>query len=254
MTARNDSNGHPLVDRDAIGAAYATIRSRKPWTHRLSNILHSRVLPFATLSPWLNDADFLNLYERVKGHTLVDIYRCYELWTLAKQTIDIEGNILEVGVWRGGTGAVMAHALANTPEKIVFLADTFTGVVKAGDRDTNYKGGEHADTSIDLVRDLMKSLSIINFEVLQGIFPEDTQHMVEGKISMLHCDVDVYSSSKDIVEWCLPRLSMGSMIVFDDYGFFGCEGVTKFCDEFRQRKNFRFMHNLNGHAIFIKIA
>lgn len=161
---------------------------------------------------------------------------------------------MEVGVWRGGTGAILAEAIKGITDKKVFLADTFTGVVKAGEKDTNYQGGEHADTSIDLVKDLLKSLSIENTEILQGIFPDDTQHKIDGKIAMLHCDVDVYSSSKDIVEWCLPRLSVGSILVFDDYGFFGCEGVTEFCDEFRARKDFRFIHNLNGHAIFIKTA
>ena len=49
-----------------------------------------------------------------------------------------------------------------------------------------------------------------------------------GDISMLHCDVDVYSSSRDIVEWCLPRMLVGAILVFDDYGFYGCEGVTTF--------------------------
>jgi O-methyltransferase len=55
------------------------------------------------------------------------------------------------------------------------------------------------------------------------------------------------------VEWCLPRLSPGSVLVFDDYGFYGCEGVTRFCKELRSQRGFRFIHNLNGHAIFVKI-
>jgi O-methyltransferase len=240
------------MDKATIANAYSTLRTQQPWRHEKSNLLHHRVLPFATLSPWLNDSDFLSIYEKVKEFTLVDIYRCYELWVLAKQSAKVDGVILEVGVWRGGTGAILAEATRSS-NKRVFLADTFTGVVKAGENDTIYKGGEHSDTSLALVNNLINSLAFENVQLLEGIFPEQTQHKIIGNISMLHCDVDVYSSTKDIVEWCLPRMSAGSTLVFDDYGFFGCEGVTTFCNELKMRNDLIFTHNLNGHAIFFKI-
>lgn len=224
------------------------------WTNPPSRFKHSKVRPGATYSPWFNDQAFMKLYEQIKGNTLVDIYRCYDLWTLARQLHHVEGDVLEVGVWRGGTGAVLAQAVKDTPSRRVFLADTFTGVVKAGSRDTRYTGGEHADTSLDVVKDLLANLKLDNVTLLKGIFPEDTAHEVPGKIALLHSDVDVYQSSKDIVEWCLPRLSPGGMIVFDDFGFGGCEGVTQYCEELRQTPGLRFFHNLNGHAIFIKMA
>jgi O-methyltransferase len=99
----------------------------------------------------------------------------------------------------------------------------------------------------------MTSLAFENVQLLEGIFPEQTQHKIIGNISMLHCDVDVYFSTKDIVEWCLPRMPAGSTLVFDDYGFFGCEGVTTFCNELKMRNDLIFTHNLNGHAVFFKI-
>lgn len=69
---------------------------------------------------------------------------------------------------------------------------------------------------------------------------------------MLHLDVDVYSSAKDVVQWGIPLLSQGSAIVFDDYGFSGCEGVTRLVEQLRKDSRFLFIHNLNGHAILIK--
>jgi O-methyltransferase len=57
---------------------------------------------------------------------------------------------------------------------------------------------------------------------------------VEVPIAMLHCDVDVYSSAKDVVELFLPHLSGGGVIVFDDYGFLGCEGITIFYQELQK--------------------
>jgi O-methyltransferase len=241
------------VGKEQITQAYQTLRSQQPWNQvETPTIKHHRVLPHATYSPWLTDAGFMATYEKIKDFTLVDIYRCYELWLIAAQLENVEGNFLEVGVWRGGTGALLAQAIKNIPGKSVFLADTFTGVVKAGENDTRYKGGEHADTSEDVVKGLLASMNLSNATILKGIFPEDTQARVDGKIALLHCDVDVYSSTKDIVAWCLPHFSSGSVIVFDDFGFSGCEGVTKFCGEFRKNTDFFFLHNLNGHAIFIK--
>lgn len=222
------------------------------WSKPLSHIKHSVVLTSATYSPWLSDNDFQAIYEKIKKYTLVDIYRCYELWALAKQTANIDGDILEVGVWRGGTGAILAEAVKGTC-KNVFLADTFCGVVKAGSNDPNYKGGEHDNTSIEIVNKLINKCDLNNTFLLKGIFPEDTSSNVKGRISLLHIDVDVYQSSKDIVEWCLPRLAIGGFIVFDDYGFPSCEGVTTYCEELRKDSTFRFIHNINGHAIFIKM-
>jgi O-methyltransferase len=61
-------------------------------------------------------------------------------------------------------------------------------------------------------------------------------------------------SSRDILEWCLPRMLVGAILVFDDYGFYGCEGVTTFCDELKHRDDLIFPHNLNGHTVFVKIS
>ena len=236
-----------------LADAYAAIRSQAPWSHPKSpEISHHRILPHATYSPWLLDEGFQTVYQYIKSHTLVDIYRCYELWTLGQQLSHVPGNFLEVGVWRGGTGALLASAVKANTEKHVYLADTFQGVVKASGDDTVYVGGEHADTSSTLVSELLKGLGLSNFTLLEGIFPDQTANRFKGTLALLHCDVDVYSSAKDVVEWGIPLLGHGGALVFDDYGFSGCEGVTKLANELRADKRFIFIHNLNGHAIFIK--
>ena len=215
---------------------------------------HTHLLPEATLSPWAADAAFLRLHALVKGHTLVDIYRCYELWDLARQMAETPGDVLEVGVWRGGTGVILAGAVAPFG-KTVFLADTFEGVVKAGPMDTHYKGGEHADASEETVATLAKAVGADNIQILKGVFPEDTAEAVTGQISLLHIDVDVYESARDVLAWAMPRLPAGAVVVFDDYGFQSCDGVTRFVDEFRtSHPGFRFLHNLNGHGVLIKLA
>jgi O-methyltransferase len=80
-------------------------------TQNKMGISHGQVIPFATYCPWIDDEDFQGFYTIIKENTLVDIYRCYELWKLVLNAEKIEGDILEVGVWRGGTAALIAGAM-----------------------------------------------------------------------------------------------------------------------------------------------
>jgi O-methyltransferase len=133
---------------------------------RLVRIPHGRsaydyVYPTANYAPWNSDPMFLKVFESIRSHTLVDIYRCWELWSLVGQTEKLEGSILEVGVWRGGTGTLLAKkAQTCRTEDTVYLCDTFSGVVKAGAHDTIYSGGEHSDTSQSIVENLIQALDL----------------------------------------------------------------------------------------------
>jgi O-methyltransferase len=218
---------------------------------RRPELRYQRVFPNATYSPWLSDEQFIRCYELIREYTLVDIYRCYELWTLARQLTAVRGDFLEVGVWRGGTGCLIAEAIRGSG-KTVHLADTFSGVVKAGQFDPVYTGGEHADTSEETVRQLIRRAGLENAVTVKGVFPEETGGQVAGPIAFVHCDVDVYRSAKDVMEWAMSRLALGGVVVFDDYGFSNCEGVTMLVNELRRDSRFLFLHNLNGHAIFVR--
>jgi O-methyltransferase len=221
---------------------------------RTPGISHQHILSRATYSPWLDHAAFQETFQRVQHHTLVDIYRCFELWNLVERSKSIPGHILEVGVWRGGTGGLLGKAAQlYSPGSRVFLADTFKGVVKAGANDTNYKGGEHADTSVETVRALLRDLDIRNTELLIGIYPEEIDRSVldGAEIKLCHIDVDTYASANDIFQDVWPRMAKGGAVVFDDYGFWGCEGITELCNR-TQPSDARFLHNVNGHAIFVK--
>lgn len=213
-------------------------------------IHHKQVIPFASYSPWEGDIEFMELYEKVRQNTLVDIYRCYELWRLVKDLVSIEGDILEVGVWRGGTGAIMSKACENQ-HTTVFLADTFEGVVKATQEDTVYRGGEHSDTSEETVKHLLGSLGTNNYKILKGIFPDAFQDLMIEKIKLCHIDVDTYLSAKDIFDFAWPKIPVGGIVIFDDYGFWTCEGITRYFNELDLTDG-RKIHNLNGHGIIVK--
>jgi hypothetical protein len=138
-------------------------------------------------------------------------------------------------------------------DHFVHLCDTFCGVVKAGSKDKGYRGGEHHNTSRKAVKNLAGNLMLKNVRIYPGVFPEETgKNFSSARIRLLHIDVDVYESAKDSVEFLWDHIPAGGVIVFDDYGFVGCEGVTAYVDEIRNRRGARFIHNLNGHGIIIK--
>lgn len=237
-----------LIEDNHFVNIYDTLPSSYPY---------QKVEPLSTYAPWKLDKDFQFYYNKMNSKTLVDIYRCYELWCLVDQVSKLEGALIEVGVWKGGTGGLIAKKseLCGVEDSI-YLCDTFSGVVKANPvHDNVYRGGEHSDTNEEIVKQLIfDQLQLNNVKILKGIFPNDTEHFIEDKLfRFCHIDVDVYDSAKDIFEWIWDKMVIGGVVVFDDYGFITCQGVTKYVNELSEKKDNLFFHNINGHGILIKI-
>jgi O-methyltransferase len=236
---------------------YQLVRLSKPY--KKNKLSYSRILPYAIYSPWLDDISFQNIYSCVKEKfTLVDEYRCFEIWQLVKQVNkqDCNAHILEVGVWRGGTSVIIAKQLEllHSSSK-VYSADTFTGVVKTSKRDASYLGGEHADTSLELFINLFDELNLTNIIPLKGVFPDETANQIPSNtiFKLCHIDVDVYLSAKETQDWIWDKLIFGGIIIFDDYGFSSTDGITNLVNEQQNLEDRIIIHNLNGHAIMIKI-
>jgi len=217
---------------------------------------YETVILAATYNPWNKNGLFQETHAAIGGYTLVDKYRCWELWKLIEQASKLKsGSIIEVGVWRGGTGALIANQAKNCGiEEKVYLCDTFTGVVKTGEMDSTYRDGEHADTDRQTVEELITRMQLDNIEILEGIFPDHTGHRVKDvQFRFCHIDVDVYQSAKDVVEWIWDKMVPGGIMVYDDYGFYRCDGITKYVEEQMLYEDRLIIHNLNGHAIVIKL-
>lgn len=211
----------------------------------------------ADYQPWLADQDFLAAWRTVRDHTLVDLPRLYGLWELVGQLHrGSSGVLLEVGAWRGGSAALMALRLRScNDQRRVYVADTFSGVVKAGERDSYYRGGEHADTSLDTVQGFLDDLALHQCRVLPGVFPDETgSAIVEPHVAFCHIDVDVYQSARDVFYWAWERMAPGGIAVLDDYGFHGCDGVTDLVHELRNRTDLVCVPGRGGHAVMVRVA
>lgn len=228
------------------------IRIKKIFHEVNNGFSYRNIFPSSSYNPWDDDKDFMKIYSVISEYTLVDMYRCYEIYNLVKQIESLDGDIVEVGTFKGGTSGIISSVISKFKKNKTFYAiDTFEGVVKVDENDPSYVGGEHK-ASIDDIKELHNKLKLDLPTILHGIYPDDFPDVTIDKVSFLHIDVDIYQSAKDIYLSLENFVESGGIILFDDYGFKGTSGVTKFCNEIKFNDNYKYIHNLNGHAIFIK--
>ena len=185
------------------------------------------------------------------GATLVDFLRLFDRWTLLGRD---PGSVLEVGDWHGGSGALTAgSARALGIADPVCLCDTWEGTVKTGPIDIYYDDGKYDDTSRETAAAMVARLGRTGVELLQGNLPDDTRAAIaECRFWLCQLDLDVDRSAADVFDWARPRLSAGTVAVFDDYRFPVRPGVTRFVDEQRGKPDRLVLHNRNGHGIVVK--
>jgi O-methyltransferase len=104
--------------------------------------------------------------------------------------------------------------------------------------------GDFRDTTLDAVRAVVSELA--NVELVQGVFPASAAGLKDLRFAFVHLDLDWYRSTRDALEWLLPRMSAGGAIVLDDYGWKHCPGVKQAIEEFelevRQTVPFQVVH------------
>lgn len=227
-------------------------------THKVDSKRHALFIGECTYIPWTDDLEFLNMQSRIEGHTLVDENKQYLTYSYIKQLckLEVEGDYLEVGVWRGGLSALigMTFQKFSPLKRTLYLADTYEGMPKTVTQDNFYKGGELADTSEAVVGDLFQRCNVSNVKILKGYFPQDTSMLIDSdRFAYVHIDVDIYESAKNTFDWAWPKVSQYGMIVFDDYGYSSTEGVTKFIDDYVSHlTDALFIFNMGGQAIIMK--
>ncbi|HEV2486426.1 MAG TPA: TylF/MycF/NovP-related O-methyltransferase [Terracidiphilus sp.] len=182
-------------------------------------------------SPWLGQGDFRKYYALAAPRTLVSPDRCYVLWILLRQALNLSGDIWECGVYRGGTAAMMAAVLRDSAQsdKKLFLFDTFQGMPETDSQKDLHRKGDFGDTSVQAVRDYVGGEICI---LREGLIPYTFKGLESARIAFAHVDLDIYRSILDCLSFVWPRLTVGGFIVFDDYGFPSCPGARTAVDEF----------------------
>ena len=162
-----------------------------------------------------------------------DLPRFYFLGLVIDQIVKekIEGDIAEVGVYKGNTASLLAE-LARRMGCTAYLFDTFQGFSEKDITgvDAHVDGHAFSDTSLAAVRALVGDQ---NVRFLPGYFPETTAGMPgDAVFSLVHIDCDLYAPFHAALHYFYPRLIPSGFLVMHDYSSLYWDGAEKAADEF----------------------
>jgi O-methyltransferase len=175
-------------------------------------------------SPWLEKC-FASMALGVRGNTGLKPQSLYTLVHFLGETYTLEGDVLECGVWRGGSAKILRGTiLEKFPNRKLYLFDSFEGMEKVSESDDSHEIGDFKDTSLNYVKNFVtnhseKEESIFDEVVIfkQGWIPETFAGLENIKICFAHVDLDLYQSISDALNFIYPRMVSRGFIVFDEY-------------------------------------
>lgn len=181
-------------------------------------------------SPWFSK-EFQKYYSIAAPRTVVSPDRCYVLYILLKQALNIDADVVECGVYKGGTAAMIARIMAESAgSKKLYLFDTFSGMPETDKENDLPMEGDFADTSAEDVERFVNEPEIV--VIKKGLIPETFVGLESRRFAFAHIDVVIYKSVIDSLKFIWPRLLSGGFIVLDDYGFASCAGARQAVDQF----------------------
>lgn len=211
--------------------------------------------------------DFEDLHrkiiEKVEPFTMTSQERIYGLIEAVKYLVKnkIQGDIVECGVWKGGSMLAIAEILTHMKNvhRDLFLYDTFEGMSAPSEHDvdfTNQKAAELLISNENKEENFVwaySSLDVVKQTMSYSTYPQNKIHYVKGKveetipytlpgnIALLRLDTDWYESTKHELVHLFPKLAIGGVLIIDDYGFW--KGARKAVDEYFLENNIHILLN-----------
>ncbi len=160
----------------------------------------------------------------------------------------IPGDIVECGVWRGGSMMAAALTLLACGERRrLHLFDTFAGMPPPAAADRDITGVPAADllaAEDPLAGDTWchSPLADVQANLASTGYPAELIRFVAGRveetlpeeapeqIAILRLDTDWYESTRHELEHLYPRLAEGGVLIIDDYGHWA--GARRAVDEY----------------------
>lgn len=195
--------------------------------------------------------------------------RFYNLVQLLTQVLDLNGNIVECGCWKGLSSYLLNHWLREhnasydgkgyhifdsfeglsepTAEDVIVMDLVQSGKARAG-KPFKPKGGYAA--GMEQVRQVLYEFPAIVWH--PGWLPQSLEGLPENSYRFVHVDVDLHEPTLGAIEYFYPRLVPGGLIVCDDYGSLFWPGAQKAVDDFCERNRLRPMALSTGQAVIWK--
>ncbi|MCG8433229.1 MAG: TylF/MycF family methyltransferase [Gammaproteobacteria bacterium] len=135
-----------------------------------------------------------------------------------------EGDFIELGVFMGGSAALLASVLRDTQSRrCLHLLDSWEGLPPLHEHDagTFVEQGIFDQSDEALVKEIMRQLGLENWcRFYKGWF-KDTLPALEGPFALAHVDCDLYEPVCECLNHLLPRMTTHGVIVVDDFGTAG---------------------------------
>ena len=209
--------------------------------------------------------EFKISYSLVKSRTMLSIERLYDLYLGVKYVnqAEIQGAILEVGVWKGGALG-MALLSDTTNERKVIGFDTFEGHYAPNSDEVDIHGNNmlHAyqdfvrggngwakasesdcyDFLISLTKKVESDSSIhpLRVNLVRGDIKETAKNFPYTPLAILRLDCDWYPESLASLKYFWPMLQPKGLLIMDDYGHHS--GQKKAFDEYFFDKVIKITH------------
>jgi len=237
-----------------------------------------RIVPIPKEYPFDPDMEkeFRDIYWKCKSYTMTSLARMYSVYKATQHIIknNVQSDIVECGVWKGGSMMVSAFALENLNhlERKIFLYDTYEGMSKPTEKDVpaltkidtqaewnKSQKDNFNDWCYSSLNEVKKNLSLTGYPQDKMVFVkgkvEDTiPKIIPEKISILRLDTDWYESTYHELTHLFPRLSHGGILIIDDYGYWkgAKEAVDKY---FKEQKYPAFLNRIDYTGrLVIKIS
>ena len=204
-------------------------------------------------SPWVDggQGEFSKYYALAHPRTLVTVDRCWVLYSLLQNSFAIDGEVWECGVYKGGTAAMLAQIMASkNMSKILRLFDTYNGMPEVNPNVDLHHRGDFADVVEEEVLKYIGNAQIVRSH--KGFMPDTFKGLEDCRLCFAHVDVDIYQSVLDCCGFIFPRLYIGGVMVFDDYGFPSCPGARLAVDTYFAGKGVFPLVIPTGQAIVFK--
>ena len=196
---------------------------------------------------------------KVENFTMTSPQRLVGLMDAVRYVVhnQIPGDLVECGVWRGGSMMAAAYSLdaLNDRSRHLFLFDTFEGMPPPTEKDA-LPNGVPAGSILAATKRVegpgiwaFASLEDVKRNLMTTGYPPELVHFVKGdvrktvpiqapeKIAILRLDTDWYESTKHELTYLYPRLVPNGVIIIDDYGHW--KGSKEATDEYFSNFKFR---------------
>lgn len=175
------------------------------------------------------------------------IYKLLAHYELYQKILDVPGDILELGVYKGASLirlATFRQTLENASTRRIVGFDAFgsfprDNISLPSDNQfiEDFERTAGFGLKVEEIREIFKHKGFQNIHLVPGnIFhtlDEYLQQFPATRIAFLHLDMDVKEPTQYALEKLFERVTAGGLVVFDDYGMVA--GATEVVDAFAKK-------------------